>query len=130
MKQPNENGKKPGWFRTCANFILNPRLLLCFGIGWLITNGWAYLLFGIGIYYNIGWMSRVSGAYLTFLWLPFTPEKIVTCAIAIFLLRLLFPNDEKTLAILMAWFPKAKEKARHRRSPQKKGDNTDEKNNE
>lgn len=34
---------------------------------------------------------------MAFLWFPFTPEKIVTVIIAMFLLRWLFPNDEKTL---------------------------------
>ena len=29
-------------------FLANPRFLLCFGLAWLITNGWCYILFGIG----------------------------------------------------------------------------------
>ncbi len=90
-------------------FILNPRLLICIGLAWIITNGWSYIMMGLGSYYGIGWMVAVSGAYLAFLWLPFTPEKLVTFAIAIALLRLLFPKDEKTLAILKNGFQKAKE---------------------
>ncbi len=89
-------------------FIANPRLLLCFLIGWLITNGWSYIMFGLGTYFEINWMVAVSGAYLAFLWLPISPEKIVTCAIAIALLRWLFPNDQKTLAVLRGWYEKAK----------------------
>ena len=89
-------------------FIANPRLILCFMIGWLITNGWSYILFGLGTYLEINWMVAVSGAYLAFLWLPISPEKIVTCAIAIALLRWLFPQDEKTLAVLRGWYEKAK----------------------
>ncbi len=81
-------------------FILNPRLLFCFGIAWMITNGWSYVLMGVGTYYGIEWMIAVSGAYLAFLWLPVSPEKLVTVAIAIALLRVLFPKDEKTLAVL------------------------------
>lgn len=86
--------------KEILQFILNPRLLLCFGLGWIITNGWSYILFAIGSYFKIGWMIAVSGAYLAFLWLPVSPEKLVTVAIAIFLLRLLFPNDKKTLGKL------------------------------
>ena len=86
--------------RKLAQFIMNPRLLLCFGIAWLITNGWSYILLGIGTFYDINWMLAVSGTYLAFLWLPISPEKIVTVAISIALLRLLFPKDEKTLAVL------------------------------
>ena len=86
--------------KKAVQFILNPHLLICFGIAWLITNGWSYLLFGIGTYYDIGWMVAISGAYLTLLWLPISPEKIVTVAIAIGLLRIIFPRDEKTLRVL------------------------------
>ena len=45
-------------------------------------------------------MVAVATGYLAFLWLPISPEKIVTVAIAIVLLRWLFPNDRKTLAVL------------------------------
>ncbi len=88
-------------------FITNPRLSRCLAIAWLITNGWSYILFGIGTYYGIGWMTAVAGAYLAFLWLPVSPEKIVTFAIAIALLRFLFPNDQKTLAVLKNFYEKA-----------------------
>lgn len=81
-------------------FVANPRLILCFGMGWMITNGWSYVLFGLGTFLDIPWMIAVSGAYLAFLWLPFTPEKLITLAIAIILLKWLFPKDEKTLGIL------------------------------
>ena len=86
--------------KKIVQFILNPRLLLCIAIAWLITNGWSYILFGIGTYFKIGWMITISSAYIAFLWLPVSPEKIVTFAIAIVLLRVLFPNDQKTLAVL------------------------------
>lgn len=89
-------------------FILNPRLILCFGIAWLITNGWSYILFAIGTYFKIGWMVVVASAYLTFLWFPFSPEKVATAAISIALLRLLFPHDEKTLAVLSQMYQKVK----------------------
>ena len=94
--------------KKIIEFILNPRLLLCFGLAWIITNGWSYILFVIGTYYNIGWMLAVSGAYLTFLWLPISPEKLVTVAISIALLRFLFPNDKKTLAVLIEMKEKVK----------------------
>lgn len=88
--------------------IFNPRFLLCFGIGWLITNGWSYIFMALGVYFGIEWMVAVSGAYLTILWFPFSPEKIVTVAIALGLLKLLFPDDEKTLGILKELYEKAK----------------------
>jgi hypothetical protein len=88
------------------DFLLNPRLLLCVGLGWLITNGWAYILLALGTALRVGWMIAVSTAYMAFLWFPFTPEKIFTLVIAIALLRLLFPHDRKTLKrlrVLKRW---------------------------
>ena len=81
-------------------FISNPRLLICILIAWFITNGWSYLFFALGNYLEIKWMASVGTAWLTFLWLPISPEKIFTVAIAMLLLKLFFPNDEKTLAVL------------------------------
>ncbi len=108
--------------KSIIEFIANPRLLLCLGLGWIITNGWSYILFAIGTYFQIGWMMAVSGAYLAFLWLPISPEKIVTVAIAIVLLRLLFPNDKKTLGKLRALRDKFRmehKKRADKKSPEK-----------
>ena len=101
--------------KKLLQFIANPRLILCFMIGWMITNGWSYILFGFGTYFGIEWMIAVGGAYMALLWLPFTPEKIITCAIAIALLRWLFPGDQKTLAVLHSWYEKAKAAVKTRR---------------
>ena len=92
-------------WEKCKTFLLaltNPRFLLCFGIAWMLTNGWAYLFLGVGAFYEIGWMTAVGAAYMAFLWLPATPEKLLTLAIAVFLFKCLFPNDTKTLAHLHA----------------------------
>ncbi len=111
--------------KKTLQFIGNPRLILCFLVGWMITNGWSYIMFGVGTYYSIDWMVAVSGAYLAFLWLPVSPEKIVTCAIAIALLRWLFPNDQKTLAVLHGWYGKAKNAIRARKEKKAEGKSAD-----
>lgn len=98
--------------KRIAQFILNPRLLLCFGIGWLITNGWSYILLGLGTWLENQWMIGVATAYLAFLWLPISPEKIITFAIAIALLRWLFPNDQKTLGLLKQTYAELKQALR------------------
>lgn len=119
--------KIKNFLKKAIMFLLNPRLLLCFGLGWLITNGWSYILFVLGSWLRIGWMIAVSGAYLTFLWLPISPEKIVTVAIAMWLMKVLFPNDTKTLGVLREMHAKLKaviavKKAEH----QQKKENFDE----
>lgn len=106
--------------KKAVQFIANPRLLLCVAIAWLITNGWSYILFGVGSYFGIHWMTAVAGAYIAFLWLPVSPEKIVTFTIALALLRLLFPQDQKTLAILRDFYEKTKNAVKGKK--QRKGD--------
>lgn len=103
--------------KKVIQFIANPRLLLCVAIAWIITNGWSYVLFGVGNYFGIHWMTAIAGAYIAFLWLPISPEKIVTFTIAIALLRLLFPQDEKTLAVLKELYRKAKSAVAGRKRP-------------
>ncbi len=103
-------------------FILNPRFLVCFGIAWMITNGWSYVLFAVGTLLQIDWMIIVSSAYLAFLWLPISPEKLVTLAISIVLLKFLFPNDKKTLGVLQELHRKTKEKILKRKSKKEKTD--------
>ena len=109
------------YVKKIFQFILNPRFLVCFGIGWMITNGWSYVLFAVGTLLDIEWMVIVSSAYLAFLWLPISPEKLVTLAIAIILLKFLFPNDKKTLGVLQDLHKKAKEKILNRKNNRKKG---------
>ena len=108
-------------------FIINPRLLLCLGIGWMITNGWSYVMMGVGSFYGINWMIAVSGAYLAFLWFPFTPEKLLTVIIAIVLLKLLFPKDQKTLAVLMDLHSKILKKHKDRKGKKSDGPKEDDK---
>lgn len=108
--------------RKILQFLLNPRLVLCVAIAWMITNGWSYVMFTLGTLWDINWMTVVAGAYLAFLWIPFTPEKLITFTIAIALLRFMFPQDEKTLAVLRRWYAKAKSavRSRHEKRREKK----------
>jgi hypothetical protein len=105
--------------KKIVQFILNPRLLLCYGLAWMITNGWSYVLLVLGMWLDIGWMIAVGTAYLAFLWLPVSPEKIVTFAITIALLRWLFPNDQKTLAVMKDSYARLKAAISRKRQERK-----------
>ena len=107
--------------RTSLSFLFNPRLLLCFGIAWMITNGWGYVALCLGILFHIRWLQILGGAYLGLLWLPFTPEKIATVMITIFLLRRLFPKDEKTLGVLSSWHERIKTAYERYREKRRRG---------
>lgn len=104
--------KLKAFLKKWVEFFLNPRLLLCVFIAWMITNGWSYVFISLGAIMDIKWMAMVGGVYAGLLWLPFTPEKIITAIIAIFLLKLIFPQDKKTLLVLQEQFEKAKSKYR------------------
>ena len=106
-------------------FFANPRLLLCLGLAWLITNGWAYIMLGLGTLLEIMWMQTGAGAYLAILWIPATPEKILTVIIAMFLLKKLFPKDEKTLGILRNFSEKVKNKHQEKKAKKNETENSE-----
>ncbi len=112
--------------KKLIQFILNPRFLFCFGLAWMITNGWCYIFIGVGTYYDIEWMFYVGTTYLAFLWLPITPEKIITIPLAIAFLKWFFPKDEKTLAVLQQMYQKAKDALKSKKKKAKKEDSKDE----
>jgi len=116
------------WTKTVLEFIFNPRLLLCFGLAWIITNGWAYIALTIGTWLKISWLTALASTYLMVMWFPFTPEKIITIIIAIFLLKLLFPNDKKTLEKLYKMKEKVKTTSKQMQDKYKK--KKSEKNND
>lgn len=92
------SGVKRLWEKLRCYF-LNIHFLVCFGIAWMITNGWAYLGLILGSSGRLPVLTAVSSAYLAFLWLPFTAEKIVTVLIAVWLLKRLYPDDIRTLEL-------------------------------
>jgi hypothetical protein len=71
-------------------------MFISFGIAWIITNGWAYIMLGIGIYGHINWAKIIATTYLSILWLPFTPEKLITIPLAIWLQKILFKKEVAT----------------------------------
>jgi len=70
-------------------------MLISFLLAWIITNGWAYAMLGVGIWLDITWAKAVSGTYLGILWLPFTPEKLITVPLALFIQKVLFRRKAK-----------------------------------
>ena len=68
------------------------RVLICLLTAWMITNGWSYIGFFLGNLFHWEVMRKISLAYMGFLWFPWTPEKIVTIAIATGLFKWLYPS--------------------------------------
>lgn len=93
------------WLFNFIKIIIKPKMLLTFGIAWMITNGWSYIFVFVGIRFNNNWFLGIGTAYQAFLWFPFTVEKVVTVAIAIVLSKFLFPKDKKLQDELKALSP-------------------------
>lgn len=70
-------------------YLKDPKLFLAFLIAWMITNGWSYIMLGFGIFLKIKWMQVVATSYLAILWLPCTPEKLITIPLSVFIYKLL-----------------------------------------
>ena len=86
-------------------------------------------MLGLGILFDITCMQAVASAYLAFLWIPVTPEKILTVMIAIFFLKRFFPKDEKTLGILRDAFEKVKTKHKeYKKKKDQQGNNEEQEN--
>lgn len=78
------------FFIELLRLFKRPTLFISFAIAWFFTNGHAYALFGIGIAFHIEWMKWYGGTYLAILWMPFTPEKLITIPLAFYIEKILF----------------------------------------
>ena len=88
--------------------FLSFKFLACFFLAWLVTNGWSYAFIIIGASCKINWMFNTGISYQAFLWLPCTPEKLVTIPLAMWFNTLIF-KDEKTQKSLNNMKKQAKE---------------------
>lgn len=91
MKKPFKDTRLYKYLRPFTSW----KFVVSFGTAWMITNGWAYILAfaPIPIW---GWLRAMAIAYVGFLYLPITPEKLITIPIAIWLHVKLFKKDTKT----------------------------------
>lgn len=46
-------------------------------------------MLGFGIFLKIKWMQVVATSYLAILWLPCTPEKLITIPLSVFIYKML-----------------------------------------
>jgi len=74
------------WARPYLTWRMAPFLLAA----WLLTNGWAYAFVIIGSRLGATWMVVAGSVWISFLWFPFTLEKVATVFIAGLLYRLFY----------------------------------------
>lgn len=88
--------EEKGIFIKIWNYIKDWRTFVSFLIAWTITNGWCYVFIILGTALKIRWMKITGWSYLAFLWLPTTPEKLITIPLAIAIKKGLF-NDKRRI---------------------------------
>ena len=96
------------WLWKYLKPFTNPRFLISFGIAWIITNGMWYIMAFVPIPFLPEWLIWFSRSYIGFLYLPWTPEKLITIPMAIFFHLKLFKNDSKTHEQLEDMYKQAK----------------------
>ena len=88
----------------------NIKFCVSFFLAWMITNGWSYIALALGTYFKINWLIAIAGSYQAFLWLPCTPEKLITIPIAIWIHKKLFKKDFNNLHNLTKMYEREKKK--------------------
>lgn len=116
------------WLWKYLKPFTNPRFLISFGIAWIITNGIWYVFAFVPIKILPDWLIWFSRSYIAFLYLPWTPEKLITIPLAIFVHLKLFKRDSKTHEQLEELYTQAKLdwskfKSKFKRKSKKKEDN-------
>lgn len=70
-------------------FILDWKTVLCYLPFWFIAVGWTYTAILLGN----DWVKIVASAWLTILWMPWCPEKLITVPLALWLKSILFKRE-------------------------------------
>ena len=65
--------------------FLNWRILIIYLPIWFIMSGWTYLFIFLGTKHHISWMLAAGTFWATLLWLPITPEKLITIPLTLFI---------------------------------------------
>ena len=80
--------------KTYISPFLNWRILIIYVPIWFIMSGWTYLFIFLGTRHHVGWMLAAGTCWATVLWLPFTPEKLITVPLTLYLYVRLFGHKE------------------------------------
>ena len=95
------------WLWKYLKPFTNLKFAISFGLAWVITNGIWYVFAFVPMRLP-DWLVWFSRSYIAFLYIPTTPEKLITIPMAIFFQTQLFKGDEKTKAQLNDMYAQAK----------------------
>ena len=71
--------------KTYISPFLNWRILVIYVPIWFLMSGWTYLFIYLGTRHHVGWMLAAGTFWATILWLPITPEKLITIPLTLFI---------------------------------------------
>ena len=71
--------------KTYISPFLNWRILIIYLPIWFLMSGWTYLFIYLGTRHHVGWMLAAGTFWATVLWLPITPEKLITIPLTLFI---------------------------------------------
>ena len=83
--------------KTYISPFLNWRILIIYLPIWFLMSGWTYLFIYLGTRYHISWMLAAGTFWATLLWLPITPEKLLTIPLTLFI-YIRWRNKEDTVS--------------------------------
>ena len=83
--------------KTYISPFLNWRILVIYVPIWFLMSGWTYLFIYLGTKHGVGWMLAAGTFWATILWLPFTPEKLITIPLTLYLYVKLFGSGNEKL---------------------------------
>ena len=87
--------------KTYISPFLNWRILVIYVPIWFLMSGWTYLFIYLGTKHGVGWMLAAGTFWATILWLPFTPEKLITIPLTLYLYVKLFGSGNEKLERLL-----------------------------
>ena len=88
--------------KTYISPFLNWRILVIYLPIWFLMSGWTYLFIFLGTKHHISWMLAAGTFWATLLWLPITPEKLITIPLTLLIYsRWRGHSDEKLEAMVI-----------------------------
>ena len=88
--------------KTYISPFLNWRILVIYVPIWFLMSGWTYLFIFLGTKHHITWMLTAGTFWATVLWLPMTPEKLLTIPLTLLIYyRWKGQIDEKLAAMVV-----------------------------
>lgn len=83
--------------KTYISPFVDWRILIIYLPIWFLASGWTYVFIALGTHFQISWMLAAGSLWATILWLPITPEKLITIPLTLYIYVKLFGRGNEKL---------------------------------